>query len=131
MMAGSGSFFLLALIACELFESWWQHAPTLGGILENVRRWYHRHLFLLFAMHPSFWLVLFIFLEQGGRGTLLSLIVVMKASDIVFKLWMVKKIDTGSLSPDFRAMLSLPLSPWMPWINVVIYPALLAAALLG
>jgi hypothetical protein len=125
------SFALLLLVGCELFESWWQHAPTLGGVIENIRHWYRKNVFLLFAMHPSFWLVLFWFLYQQGRGTVLSLILVMKASDIVFKLWIVKKIETKSLSEDFKAMLTIPLSPWMPWINVVIYPALMAIALHG
>ena len=80
-------------------------------------------------MHPSFWLVLFLFLLNGMHGTLLSLILVMKGSDLVFKLWLVQKSENGDLSPDFRAMLSMPLSPWMPWVNVVLYPALLALAL--
>ncbi|WP_300363972.1 hypothetical protein [Hydrogenimonas sp.] len=128
----SGEFFslwLILLVFCELFESWWQHAPTLKGVLERVRYYYRTHIFLLFAMHPSFWLVLFIFVASGFRGTLLSLILVMKATDIAFKLWMVQKLDEGTLSPDFRAMLQMPLSAWMPWINVIIYPAMLAFAL--
>ncbi len=122
---------LLFLIGCELFESWWQHAPTLGGIIGNIRRWYHRNIFLLFAMHPSFWFVLFLFVYMRGQGTVLSLILVMKASDIVFKLWLVRKVDTKTLPEDFEAMLYMPLAPWMPWINVVIYPALMALALHG
>ncbi|WP_353661250.1 hypothetical protein [Hydrogenimonas sp. SS33] len=123
------SFYLLLLLGCEIFESWWQHAPTLGGVLKNLARWFHTNIFLLFLMHPSFWLVLFIFLHNGMRGTLLSLILVMKGSDIAFKLWLVQKSDRGELSPDFQAMLSMPLAPWMPWVNVVFYPALLALAL--
>ncbi|BDY13401.1 hypothetical protein [Hydrogenimonas cancrithermarum] len=130
-MMNDAVFFIVLLILCEIFESWWQHAPTLGGVLEKVRHYYHIDIFVLLLMHPSFWLVLFIFLYQGGRGTLLSLILVMKAADLAFKLWMVRKIDEGALSAEFRGMLSVPLSPWMPWINVVIYPALLAMALTG
>jgi len=124
-------FFLFLLVGFELFESWWQHAPTLSGVLEKIRSYYHINIFILFLMHPSFWLVLFIFLYQGGKGTLLSLILVMKAADIAFKLWMVRKIDEGALSPEFRAMLDMPLDPWMPWINMAIYPPMLAFALHG
>ena len=122
-------FALVALVACEVFESWWQHDMTLGRILEKIRGYYHTNIFLLFAMHPSLWLVLYLYVARGFHGALLGAIVVMKASDLLFKLWMVQKIDRGELTPDFRAMLSMPLATWMPWINVVIYPALLALAL--
>ena len=128
----NGEFFslwLLLLVACEVFESWWQHALTLGGILEKIRHYYDTNIFLLFLMHPSFWLVLFIFVASGFRGILLSLILIMKATDIAFKLWMVQKMEDDTFSPDFRAMLQMPLSVWMPWINVVIYPAMFAFSL--
>ena len=120
---------VVLLTLCELFESWWQHAPTLGAILEKIRFYYRQNIFLLFLMHPSLWLVLFLFVAHGFRGTVLSLILVMKASDLAFKLWMIQKLEKGEISPDFRAMLSMPLAPWMPWINVAIYPTLLIFAL--
>ncbi len=122
---------VVLLIFCELFESWWQHAPTLGAILEKIRHFYKQNIFLLFLMHPSLWLVLFLFVAHGFHGTLLSIVVVMKASDLAFKLWMIGKIEKEQLSPDFQAMLAMPLSPWMPWINVIIYPILLTWALAG
>ena len=117
------------MILFELFESWWSYARTLGGILEKIRFYYRRNIFLLFLMHPSLWLVLYIAMVRGFHGILLGTILVMKVSDLLFKLWMVQKIDRGELSPDFQAMLSMPLAPWMPWINVVIYPILLTLAL--
>ena len=120
---------VILLTLCELFESWWQHAPTLGAILEKIHSYSRRNVFLLFFMHPSLWLVLFLFVAHGFRGTVLSLIVVMKASDLAFKLWLIQKLENGEVSPDIRAMLSMPLAPWMPWINVLIYPTLLIFAL--
>ena len=122
---------LAALVACEVFESWWQHDATLGRTLEKIRGYYHTNIFLLFAMHPSFWLVLLVYTARGFHGALLGAILVMKAADIAFKLWLIQKIERDELSADFRAMLSLPLSPWMPWINVAIYPALFSMALAG
>ncbi len=123
------TLYILALILCELFESWWQHAPTMGKVLMNIERYYRQGIFLLLGMHPSFWLVLYLFVAHGFQGVWLSLIVVMKASDIAFKLWLIQKRQRHELSPDFQAMLDLPLSPWMPWINVAIYPILLGLAL--
>ncbi len=123
-------YFLAALILCELFESYWQQAPTMGAILEKIARYYHKNLFILFLMHPSFYLVLYIFLYYGAHSILLSLVIVMKGADIATKLWMVKKIEAKTLSAEFRAMLSMPIPHWMPWINVVLYPALTALALM-
>ena len=124
-------YFLLVLILCELFESRWQQAPTMGGILENISRYYHRNIFILFLMHPSFYLVLYVFLYYGGHGIMLSIVLVMKVADIASKLWMVKELEKGRVSPEFRAMLSIPVPHWMPWINVVIYPALVALAFMN
>jgi hypothetical protein len=130
MVTGS-AFFILVLLGMEIFESWWQQAPTLEGVLQKIRGYSRTNIFLLFAMHPSFWFVLFLYVTRGFHGALLAMIVVMKASDIAFKLWLVTKMERGELSDDFRAMLRMPLSPWMPWINVLIYPGLLAMALHG
>ncbi len=55
---------------------------------------------------------------------------VMKGADIATKLRMVKRGEAGEIAPEFRAMLSMPIPHWMPWINVVIYPALTALALM-
>ena len=130
-MTENQALWVLLLLVCELFESWWQHASTMRGILDKIGHYFKTNIFLLFAMHPSLWLVLFIYVAHNFHGTLLSIILVMKASDLAFKLWLVKKLEENSLPPDFKAMFSLPLQPWMPWINVVIYPALLALALAG
>ncbi|WP_457597940.1 hypothetical protein [Hydrogenimonas sp.] len=121
--------FLAGLILCELFESYWQQAPTMGGMLERIARIYRSNILLLFMMHPSFYLVIFIFLYYGGHGTLLSIILVMKGADIATKLWMVQKIEKRELASEFQAMLSTPIPHWLPWINVVLYPALLTVAL--
>ncbi len=121
---------LSALILCELFESRWQQAATLGGMLEKIEHYYRKNIFLLFLMHPSFYLVLFLFLYYDGHSILLPLVIVMKGADIATKLWMVKRGEAGEIAPEFRAMLSMPIPHWMPWINVVIYPALTALALM-
>ena len=122
-------YFLTALILCELFESLWQYAPTMGGILEKIAHHYRNNIFILFLMHPSFYLVLFIFLYYGSHSIALSIVIVMKGADIATKLWMVKSLEKGTLSPEFRAMLSMPIPHWMPWLNVVVYPAIVALAL--
>ena len=119
--------FLLTL--CELFESWWQHAPTMGGILEKVERHYRRNIFLLFAMHPSLWLVLFVYTLHGFHGIAMGIIITMKATDIAFKIHLLRLKETRRLSDEMFAMLTMPLQPWLPWINVFIYPGLMAVAM--
>lgn len=75
-------------------------------------------------MHPSFYVALFAYLYYGGATA--SVIVIMKTVDIATKLWLIQKVEEGSISPEFKAMFSMPLSPVMMWMNVFIYPALLA-----
>ncbi|WP_457596922.1 hypothetical protein [Hydrogenimonas sp.] len=120
---------LTLMIAFELFESRWQRASTLLGVLENVRRQYHRSLFRLLGLHPSFWFCLWLYFGAGVHGPWMAAIVVMKGSDIAFKLWMVQKLEKDELSGEMRLMLQSPLAPWMPWLNVVVYPPMLALAI--
>jgi hypothetical protein len=120
-------FFLILLLVCEIFESWWQSAPTFGGVIEKIRGYYFTNIFLLFLMHPSFYIALFAYLYYG-KATI-SIIVILKALDITTKLWLVKKVEEDSLSPEFRAMFAMPLSPAMMWLNVFVYPLLLAFSL--
>jgi len=120
-------FFLIVLLICEIFESWWQNAPTFGGVIDKIRGYYHTNLFLLFFMHPSFYVAIFAYLYYGGATV--SIIAIMKAIDISTKLWLVKKVEEESLSPEFKAMFSMPLSSAMMWLNVFLYPTLLAFAI--
>jgi len=121
--------FVTILLLAEVFESWWQYAPTLEGVLYKMSHYAQRNIFMLFCMYPSFYFLLFIFVLQGYQGTLLSLMIVMKASDIVTKLWMMKKMNEKELPQEFQMILRMPLSFWMQWINVIIYPLLLLIAL--
>ena len=117
------------MVAAEIFESRWQAAPSVGKMLERVRDLWHRHLFVLFLMHPSLWWVLYLYTERGFHGALLGAVVVMKGSDLAFKIWMVKKLEEAEAGPGFRAMLAMPVPGWMTTINVLIYPVAVYAAL--
>jgi len=127
MIDTTAIFFLIVILVAEIFESWWQSAPTFGSVIDKIRGYYYTNIFLLFFMHPSFYIALFAYLYYGG--TVLSVIIIMKAIDIASKLWLVKKVEEGSLSPEFKTIFSMPLSPMMMWINVFLYPALLAFAI--
>ena len=127
-MATAGMVWWSLLVLCEIFESSWQRAPTLLGVLERVRHWYRDNIFLLFVMHPSFWLLLYLYMA-GVRGAIMAMVLVMKAADIAFKLWMVDKWEKGALPSDFVAMLHTPLASWMAWLNVAIYPSLVGMVL--
>ncbi len=129
MVSVSAAEATAVLLVAEVYESLWQSAPTLGALLGRVRAYWRRHLFVLFFMHPSLWWTLFLYVAYGFNGTLLGMMVVMKASDLALKIWMVQRLEEGRVSPEMAAMLSQPLAPWMPWINVLIYPFLLSLAL--
>ena len=76
-------------------------------------------------MHPTFYFtVWFVMITNSATSAMILLFI--KTVDIATKLWLVQKVEEGSISPEFKAMFSMPLSPVMMWMNVFIYPALLA-----
>jgi len=110
------------LIIFEIFESSWQNAPNFGSVVEKLYELYQANIFLLFLMHPSFYLTLFLYLYY--EKLIFFIIVIIKGVDIIVKLWLIKKIEDGSLSPELRSMFSFSISPMMIWMNVFIYPAM-------
>ena len=117
------------LVAAEVFESRWQSAATIGEIIERVRAVWRHHLILLFLMHPSLWWVLYLYTERNFHGLLLGAIVVMKGSDVAFKIWLAEKVNEGSESSELREVMAMPVSPWMLTLNIVLYPLAVYAAL--
>ena len=48
------------LFILELIEALLQRANTLMGILQRLNGYYHKNIFLFFAVHPGFYFVLFV-----------------------------------------------------------------------
>jgi len=116
------------LILCEVYESGWQSAPTLGETMARVRGFLRHRPLRFFMMHPSFWLMLFIATKLQWQNTWVDLLVAAKAVDIVLKINFAKRLEEHDLSTEMVATLTTPIPRWMPWLNVLIYPGMLAYA---
>ncbi len=121
-------FFIFLFIVFELFEVLWQKAPTLYEILENIYRYYHKSIFLVFLLHPTIYLSIYLMIISG-YNIWLQILFGLKLSDIALKLLFVKKffIDKEEMDIQTKMMFSMKIENWMLYAGVVVYPVLIYA----
>ncbi|WP_066407188.1 hypothetical protein [Aliarcobacter skirrowii] len=115
-------YLFIFFIAIELFETNWQKAPTLYGILENNFKVYQKNIFLYFILHPSFFYSIYLVITLNNFGFWMSFIVILKFVDISFKLSIMKKLsknyELSSIIP-FDANITMIFR----YLNLFIYPS--------
>ncbi|MDX3959383.1 hypothetical protein [Aliarcobacter skirrowii] len=115
-------YLFIFFIAIELFETNWQKAPTLYGILENNFKVYQKNIFLYFILHPSFFYSIYLAISLNNFGFWMSFIVILKFVDISFKLSIMKKLsknyELSSIIP-FDANITMIFR----YLNLFIYPS--------
>lgn len=115
-------YLFIFFIAIELFETNWQKAPTLYGILENNFKIYQKNIFLYFILHPSFFYSIYLAISLNNFGFWMSFIVILKFVDISFKLSIMKKLsknyELSSIIP-FDANITMIFR----YLNLFIYPS--------
>ena len=114
-------YLLLIFIAVELFESNWQKADSLHGLIANNYKIYQKNIFLYFTLHLSFFYSIFISLHLANFSFWMSSIIVIKFLDIAFKLSMMKKISNGSSLEEVMPI-NTKMTPLFRYMNVIIYP---------
>ena len=119
----------ILFIAAELFEMLWQKSPTLLDMLDKIYSHYNKSPYLLYLMHPSYILGIYILYLTQFNPWVLSILVI-KSIDIIFKVQLIHKhFVLDELNPEMKAMLSLPLHPIMLTMGLMLYPYLLFLAL--
>lgn len=115
-------YLFIFFIAIELFETNWQKAPTLYGILENNFKVYQKNIFLYFILHPSFFYSIYLAVTLNNFGFWMSFIVILKFIDISFKLSIMQKLsknyELSSIIP-FDANITMIFR----YLNLFIYPS--------
>jgi hypothetical protein len=120
--------FILFLFS-ELFELFWQKSPTLLSMVEKIYGYYRKSPYLLYLMHPSYILSIYLFYLTQYSPWVLAIIVI-KSIDIILKVLLIQKLFiTQDLSDEIRAMLTQPLHPFMLTMGIMLYPYLLFMAL--
>jgi len=121
-------FFILFLFS-ELFEMVWQKSPTLQVMLEKIYAYYQKSPYLLYMMHPSYVLSLYLFYATHYSPWILAILVI-KSIDIMLKVLLINKaFITNDLSAEISVMLTQPLHPIMLTMGIMLYPYLLFMAL--
>jgi len=121
--------FLLLFIATEFFELWWQKSPTLFVMIEKIYTYYRKSPYLLYLMHPSYILSIYLYYLTDYNNWIL-LILVIKSIDIMFKVLLIHKhFILDELGDELKLMLTQPLHPLMLAMGLTLYPYLLFLAL--
>jgi len=115
--------FIFLFVILEVFELWWQKAPTLYEILENIYRYYQKSIFLVFLLHPTIYLSIYLMM-MSGYNIWTQIVFGLKLSDIALKLMFVKKffLDQEQIDIQTKMMLSMKVENWMLYMGVVFYP---------
>jgi len=120
--------FILFLIS-ELFEILWQKSPTLEVMMDKIYGYYQKSPYLLYLMHPSYILAIYIFYITHYNPWVLAILVI-KSIDIIFKVILIQKLFiTQDLSDEIAMMLKQPLHPFMLLLGITLYPYLLYMAI--
>jgi len=105
-------FFILFILA-ELFELLWQKSSTLLGMIEKIYAYYQKSPYLLYLMHPSYILSLYLFYATHYNLWILAILIV-KSIDIIFKVLLIHKhFILDVFSPKMKLMILQPIHPVM------------------
>jgi len=121
--------FLLVYSLLEVYEVQWQKASRVIDMLGRIYRYYHKSVFLVLLMHPTFYFAIFFAMYTNYNGYAVALFVI-KGIDIVTKLILVKQVFIDKeISDDVAVMLQMPLGNFFPYIGLLVYPPLIYMAL--
>jgi len=120
--------FILFLFS-EFFEMIWQKSSTLLKMMEKIYAYYQKSPYLLYMMHPSYILSIYLFYITH-YSTWILVVIIIKSIDIMLKVLLIQKLFiTQDLSDEIRLMLSQPLHPIMLTMGIMLYPYLIFMAL--
>ncbi|MEA1918314.1 MAG: hypothetical protein U9N52_00630 [Campylobacterota bacterium] len=120
----SDNFLLLTFIylVLEFYEIQWQRAESMMGMLLRMFQHYKKSPLLFFAMHPTYYYVIFLLLAMDEHTVLLIMLFI-KTVDIAAKVLLIQQVfEKRELSHEMSLMLLTPLHPLMPYIGMLIYP---------
>jgi len=117
--------YVLLLAILEYFESSWQKDSTLGGMIQKAYAHYSKNIFLFFLMHPGLYFLVFLVVLTQNYSFWILFPIVIKATDIIFKISIIQKLEKNELSSEYKMILSQPIPSYMFYIPIILYPTLL------
>lgn len=121
--------YIVIFMALEFYESLWQKATTLLGMLARMYEHYSKSVFIFLLMHPTFYFLI-AFLMLTDYNVYAVVLLSIKSMDIAIKLIMIKQIFIDKeITAEMSVMLLTPLHKFLPYIGLVAYPPLIYMAL--
>jgi len=120
--------YMLLYIILEIYEVQWQKANTLIGMLARMHQHYRKSAFIFLLMHPTlYFTIIFMLLSNFNKYAVILFLI--KGIDVATKMVLIKKVFIEQeLSKEMSLALLAPLSKWMPYIGLLVYPPLLYMA---
>jgi len=109
------------LIFLEFFESTWQKAPNLYGMMNNNYAVFQKNIFTYFLLNPTFVYSMFLAFYLNLFNFWMSSIIVMKFVDISFRLHIITKMGQG-IELNQLLPLDINMNNYFRYLNVLIYP---------
>ncbi|WP_281950377.1 hypothetical protein [Nitrosophilus kaiyonis] len=122
--------YLIILIIFEIYEASWQKADTFFKIVENIFDKFKKGQIYFYLSHPSLWFILFIAIKYNIFNFWMVFMILLKISDIAFKLWIIESLIKGKKIEEIIGLpADIKISPYMIYINTFVYTFLFYKAI--
>ncbi len=118
------------LFLFELLEGYLQRASTLLEVLQKLKKYYTKSIFLFFLIHPGFYFLLFVVLQTNILNLTVVLMIAIKVFDIFLKLEILDQVFNQKTIPKELAQILIKKLPfWYFFLGAILYPTMLYYAL--
>ena len=115
---------LIVYIVLELFETQWQKADSLMGMLLRMHTHYQKSIVWFLILHPTFYFTIWLVIVTDFNASA-AIMLFIKTVDIATKILLIQQVfEKRKLSQEMSMMLLTPLNRILPYIGLVIYPPL-------
>ena len=120
--------YIILFIFLELYETSWQKAPTIMGMLIKMHIQYTKNIFLFLVMQPTFYFAIGFVMVTNYAPTAMILLFI-KTLDIATKILLIEQVFIKKeLSHEMSLILLAPINNFLPYMGLLIYPPLIALA---
>ena len=121
--------YILLFILLEFYEISWQKAPSIMGMLIRMHKYYSKSIFLFLIMQPTFYFAIgFAMLTDYNISAMILLFI--KTADIATKILLIEQVfKKRELTQDLSLILLAPINAFLPYMGLVLYPALIALSI--
>ena len=122
--------YILLFIFLEFYETTWQKAPSIMGIIIRMHKYYSKSIFLFLIMQPTFYFSIGFFI-LSNYNFYAGILLFIKSVDVVTKILLIEQVFTKrKLSQDLSLILLAPINSFLPYLGLLFYPPLIVLALI-